>query len=642
VSTAEALAAGRGAFARHDWERSYTAFREADAAQRLEPEDVERLADAARWTGRYDELLELLERAQAAYARRRDARGAARLALALARFCFEQSNDAAANGWWRRAARELESEPECAEHAHLQWMYAYTLFGAGDLDGALQETDKAVEMGRRLGEPDVEALALHYRGHTLITRGDVHEGLALVDEAMAVAMSGSVGLMAAGTVYCGTIWACRNVGDWRRASEWTDASTRWCERESLTRFPGLCRFHRAEVMRTRGALDEAERDAVAAAEELVVTSPRNAGWAYSELGEIRRRRGDLVGAAEAFRNALEVGYDPQPGLAMLRLGNGDAPGALRLVQRALDDSSGLAVESRPMMLPVAVRVAIEAGDLEAARQMHGELAAAARACGTLTHAAGEREAAGRVALAEGDADTAVAALREAVRLLCEIKTPYEAAHARIALAAAYKVLGDDYAATLELDAARATFDRLGAAADLAALTQAPTTQPREIRTFVFTDIVDSTRLVEVLGDDAWSDVLAWHDRTLRDLFAGHGGQEVDQTGDGFFAAFQDVAPALDFAGALQRALQQHRREHGFAPQVRVGIHAGEAVIRGENFGGRDVHVAARIGAASGPGEILVTAATMQGMTPGRSTSNPRTLSLKGVADPVDVVSLDWL
>lgn len=633
------LVRAREAFARHEWEQAYQALRTLDDREALHAGDVERLADSTRWTGRYGELLVLLERAHTAYAAQRDSRSSARIALALTRYFYENNNSAAASGWAKRAAHELEGVPECREHGMLQWMFSRACFESGDLDDALVAARAVAETGRRLGEPDLETLGTHAEGHVLIARGDVRDGLALVDQAMAVAMSGSVELMTAGTMYCSTIWACRNVGDWRRASEWTDLSLRWCEREAVAGFPGLCRFHRAEVMRVRGALDAAEREAAAAAQELAVAAPRHAGWAFGELGEIRRRRGDAAGAGDAFRRAVVFGYDPQPGLALLQLDNGDPHGALRSMQRALAEPSGFHEEQRASLLPAGVRIALDADDIDAARMMSAQLQEAAKRCGTAMYVAAAREVDGRIQLAEGRPAAATTTLREAVRMLCEFEAPYEAAHARVALAEAYTALGDRYAAALELDAARSTFERLGAATDLARLSgSAP---GHAVRTFLFTDIVDSTRLVEVLGDDAWAGVLAWHDRTCRAILAGYGGEEVDHTGDGFFLAFSDVGSALDFAVSLQRTLQEHRRNHGFAPQVRIGVHAGEALSRGANFGGREVHLAARVAAASGAGEILVTAASLDQLAPGRAASEPRVLTLKGVSTPVEVATLEW-
>jgi class 3 adenylate cyclase len=142
-----------------------------------------------------------------------------------------------------------------------------------------------------------------------------------------------------------------------------------------------------------------------------------------------------------------------------------------------------------------------------------------------------------------------------------------------------------------------------------------------------------------MGDEAWEDLVAWHDRTLRALFAEHGGEEVDHAGDGFFVAFEDPRASAACAAAIQRSLADHRREHGFAPQVRIGLHAAEATERGGDYGGRGVHQAARVGALAEGGEILASAETAEAAA--LTTSEAREVHLKGIAEPVRVVSLDW-
>lgn len=159
------------------------------------------------------------------------------------------------------------------------------------------------------------------------------------------------------------------------------------------------------------------------------------------------------------------------------------------------------------------------------------------------------------------------------------------------------------------------------------------------RTFMFTDIVKSTNLLEAMGDEAWESLLRWHDETLRSLFASHHGEEVAATGDGFFVAFESPEEAVACAVAVQRRLAEQRRTQGFAPQVRIGIHAAGATQVGQNFTGKGVHEASRIAGLAEGGEILASRATTAG---GRFTvSEPRTVNVRGIAEPVEVVSVDW-
>jgi class 3 adenylate cyclase len=225
-------------------------------------------------------------------------------------------------------------------------------------------------------------------------------------------------------------------------------------------------------------------------------------------------------------------------------------------------------------------------------------------------------------------------LRSARTLWNEIGAPYDAAQAQALLSEALAREGDAAAAALELRAAHATFERLGVVRHR----QPPAA---ESASFLFTDVVDSTRLIELIGDEAWTRLRAWHDRTLRGSFQAHGGEEIDHAGDGFFVAFATPAAALRCAIDIQRKLEAHRVEHGFAPGVRIGVHVASALRSGAAYTGKGVHEAARIGAAACAGEILASRASLSAAGAGFATSTPRSLELKGVALPVDVASVDW-
>jgi class 3 adenylate cyclase len=642
TATFEQLTAGREAHARHEWEQAYVVLRAVDAEAPLGPEDLERLADAARWSRHYPEMLDAFERAQAAFARAGDRRGAARAALQLAWEHYTRNDDAVATGWYGQAATLLEGDTQSSEYGLLLTISGFTMLMEGNLEAGRELLEHAREVGRQIGDPDVEGLASIYLGHARVQLGDTKAGLALVDEATAAAMSGQLGVQAAGSIYCSTIFLCRNVGDWRRAGQWTDASLRWCERESVSGFPGLCRFHHAEVMRFRGALVDAEKDALEAVDELKGSAPRWAAWAMHELGEVRRRRGDLAGAADAFRTGAEMGFDPQPGLALLRFDQGDFAGAQRAIRRGVADEGGWAQEGLALVLPAQVTIEIAAGDLDAARDALAALEARVESSGSSAFAAAAATARGELALAEERPADAVRELRRAWRGWVDVDAPYEGAQTRALLARAYRADGDEEAALVELESARAAFDRIGAVRDsqrLAALLTRPA-EARAVRTIMFTDIVDSTKLVELLGDESWENLLAWHDRTLRRCFDEHNGEEVKHEGDGFFVAFADGRAAVECAAATQRTLDRHRREHGFAPQVRIGVHSAEVTEREGDYGGKGVHVAARIMGAAGGGEIVASAETAAALSDA-ATSSPRTLELKGVGTPVEVVTVDW-
>jgi len=636
------LSDARSAYERRDWRGAFDLLTGVERRSPLAPEDAELLAEAARWAREYGAMIDAMEQAEARYERVGKRGLAARAALSLCREHFVRNSLSEAGGWLGRASRLLEDEPECSAHGYLQWALGRAGWTNEDSESALGHAREASAIGRRLGDIDLEALGLHDEGHVLIARGDVDAGRALVDEAAAMGGAASDRLIT-GMVYCGAIWAYRNMADWRRAGEWTDASLRWCERESLSGFPGLCRFHRAEVRRVRGDLDNAERDALDAIEELMPANLMAAGWALTELGEIRRRRGDHSGARESFGRAQELGGLPQPGLALLLLDEGKPDAALASVTDALAQMVGVHQEDRGSVLPAAVTIALAAGRVDRAGEAFAELESWGKAFDTTAALASVAGARGQVQLAHGDSEAAITSLREACRLWCEVDAPFEAACARLVTAEALRVGGHESNATGEFEAALSAFERLGAVREaerVRSMLQAAR-RSRAACTLMFTDVVDSTRLVEVLGDDAWGNLLAWHDRTLRQCFRSASGREINHEGDGFFVSFGDPLDAVECAMAIQRTLAHHRREHGFAPQVRIGVHATEAVDLGDDYLGKGVHEAARVGGAAGAGEILVTAAVIDSVADHCHVHNRREVDLKGLSVALDVASVEW-
>jgi class 3 adenylate cyclase len=641
--TSVQLEQARTAIAGKGWVEAYRVLSGLDGAEALGAEDLAGLADAAWWTGRMDESIDARTRAYAAELERGEPAVAAVHALRLARD-HEAKRSGLQGAWLARAERLLADEPESVAHGYLERTRSRLALAAGAYDSAIAHAERTLEIGSRHGERNLMALGLHDKGAALVRIGEVEEGLKLLDEATVAAVSGELSPYATGIVFCGIISASSDVADLARAGTWSEAATRWCERQDISGFPGVCRVNRAEVMRLRGSWTQAEEEIRKAVAELDEFAPSIAAAAFYELGELQLRMGDFASAEESFRQAHGLGYDPQPGLALLRFANGDAEAAQRSLRRALADEARKRL-TRARLLPASVEVALAVGEVEEARLAAEELCEIARDYGTPALAAHAAAAAGAVALADGEADAALRELRRAIRLYQEVETPYEAARARLLTADAYVLDGDPDAAELELRAAQATFQRLGATRDLRRAEErlgrfAARGGVRTGRTFVYTDIVDSTQLVAAMGDEAWTGLLGWHDRTLRALFGEHGGEEVDHTGDGFFVAFPDARSAIECATAVQRRLAEHRRTQGFAPEVRIGVHTADASRAGSNYRGRGVHEAARVGALGGAGEIYASLATAQ-LVDGLAYSEPQSVALKGFSEPLDVVTIEW-
>jgi class 3 adenylate cyclase len=402
-------------------------------------------------------------------------------------------------------------------------------------------------------------------------------------------------------------------------------------------------------MHLRGSWADAEREAKRACEELSRYDVLYGGEAQYAIGEVRLRLGDLDGAREAFRQAHQLSREPEPGRSLLRLAQGDVQGANISIKRALAGVEARAF-SQARLLPAAVEIGLAAGDLDSVAQHVAELEQIAGSFRTTAVTATAEYARGLLLLAHGDTALALARLRHAVELWHEVGAPYETARARTALGEAFRADGDEDAALLEFESAKGAFERLGALPDAKRVGQllgqeegiAARAGERVTRTFVFTDIVGSTPLVEALGDDAWQELIRWHDQTLRAIVNRYGGTEVRQTGDGFFVAFEEASAAIEAAVAVQRSLAEHRRGHGFAPQVRIGLHEAEASTRAIDFAGRGVHEAARIGSIAGGGQILASVNTVQSAATRFPISTPRPVTLKGVSQPIDVVTIEWM
>jgi class 3 adenylate cyclase len=646
---------GRDAMDRHAWAEAMDVFVAADREDVLAPDDLEMLGSAAWWAGRPDEATEALERAVAGYAAAGQSGDAARVALSLAYQAFRRQAASVAGGWLARAEHLLESEPDSPTHARIAVFHALGALLAGQLTQGIELADRAIELARKHDDPDARYMAMSFKGMGLVFSGDWQAGLALIDEAATAASSGQLDLRVASDIYCNTIAACRNVGDLKRAGQWADEGERWMRRQSVGGYPGICRVHRAELKMLRGLWSEAEQEARQACVELERFRLLDAvGYAQNAVGEVRLRIGDLEGATEAFEKAYEYGHDAQPGMALVHLARGELDEAARSIGRAIaataeaDGPGDRATRAR--LLPAQIDIALAAGDLETAGPAVAELETIATAYQQPLFEAGALTARGELLLGEDRASEASPVLGRSWRLWQQTDLPYESARARLRYAEAVAAEGDEAAARRDLRAARGVFERLGARLDLArvdALLGEEAVAPasatlRMSKTFMFTDIVTSTDLVGLIGDEAWGQLLQWHDRELRSAFASHRGEEVNSTGDGFFVAFESASDGLDCGVDIQRRLARHRREHGFAPTVRIGLHTTEASRHGRDYQGRGVHVAARIGAAATGGEILVSSAALGAMNSVRfGLSDPRQLTLKGVDEPVEVRSVNW-
>ena len=472
------LERAREAAASGDWDEAYGLLRKVDSDGLMGSGDLPLLAEVAYAAGQLDVTIEAWERTHALCVREGDPVAAAGAAVRLAmHLLLDTALMAPVRGWLARAERLLEGEQETPAHAWLAVVRAYERMLTGDIPGARQWAERAIEVG---SGRDAAACAVGRvaAARLRILDGDIAEGLALLDEAGVAAVSGDLDPLSTGLVYCELVCALQGLAQYDVAEEWTEAMERWCQTNAIGSLHGRCRVHRAEILRLRGACDEAEREALVACEELSPYLRREMGWPLSELGRIRLRRGDLDGAEEALLAAHRVGWEPQPGLALVRLARGEVAAAVVAIRDALEHPSRVPSKELPPdtdlqrapLLDAQVEIEIAGGDLGRAEAATDELERVAGRFQSKALVAGATLARGRVRLAEGHAREAERCCSEAARMWHEIGAPYEAALARMVLADALRAGGSEDHAVLELQAARSILDRIEVAASATAET----------------------------------------------------------------------------------------------------------------------------------------------------------------------------
>ena len=457
----ELIESARQAFVTHDWAAAYERFVAVRDRDELMARDLHAMGESAWWLGRIDACLEAFEAAYHRFLADDHPRPAAMSAFYLAVHSMSRGDAARGSAWLARARRLVADDPQAAPNGYLFYVDTFSALGSGDFEEAENRAQQMEALGRRLDDPNLVALGVLGRGRVLVKKGQVAAGMSLLDDAMLEALSGRLDPTWAGTIYCHLMDVCHELADVRRAAEWTEATSRWCETiPDANLYPGICRVHRAQVMQVQGDWEGAESEADRACRDMLGVHVGTAAGGQYEVGEIRRLRGDFDGAEEAFKRAHELGRDPQPGLALLRLMQGRIDLAVASMRAALGAASDPLDRAR--LCVAHVEIALAAGDIDTADATTSELEQTADAYSSPGLQAAAKGARGAVLLAQGRPQEALTELRDACRRWQEIEAPYEEAKTRLLLADAYRALADDDALLMELDAADGVFRRLGA------------------------------------------------------------------------------------------------------------------------------------------------------------------------------------
>lgn len=471
----------RDAASRGDYQQAYDQLMEADAATPLGFEGLALLAEVAYAIGHLEVTFEVWERAHAQGVHAGDdvaaATAAARIAMHL---IMDTGLLSPVRAWVKRAELLLDGAGAAPAHAWLALARTYERLLSGDFPAARSWARRAVEVGTAQNEPTPAGMGRVAEARGLILEGDLDAGLELLDEAAAVTVSGELDPVSVGLIYCELVCAWQGLAQYDRAEEWTEAMERWCQRhKALGSVHGRCRVHRAEILRLRGPCGDAEHEAQLACDELRPILRREFGWPLTELGLVRLQRGELAGAEEAFLQAHEAGWEPQPGLALLRLAQGDAEAAAASIRDALDRPLDIPSKELPPstelrrapLLAAQVEISVAVGDLDRAEAAADELGRVATAFASKALQASADFSCGTVRSAAGDTAAARRAFERAVRAWSKLMVPYEAARSRVGLAQTHDAEGNDRYAAMERRAAASTFERIGATlqAELAAI-----------------------------------------------------------------------------------------------------------------------------------------------------------------------------
>ncbi len=467
MGVVDELVRAREAYERRDW---LAAFESLSGAGPDDGDDFDRLGAAALLVGRKNDCVTAYQRAFQAHLDAGEPMAAVRSAFFLGYELVSTWEPAVAAGWRARAGRLVEEAApggaaDVPEQGYLLILDLLVEVGRGGWEEAARLATEITGYGRRFPDPNLLAMGLASEGRLATRSGRVQSGLALLDEAMAVLTATETSPIISGDVYCSMIEACQDLSDFGRAAQWTTTLAGFCDSQpGLVAFTGQCALHRGQIMRVRGAFGEAlEEFRAAIARYLAAGTPQPAGSAHGEAGNVLRLLGEYAAAEEEFAQSIALGFDPQPGLALLWLERGREADALAAVRRLLGEPRD--VVGRTQVLPGAITVLLAVGEDEQAGVLAAELSAAADEIGCDALRAMAARATGNHLAATGRAAAAVPELRHAAQVWTGLSAPYEVARCRLDLGRALLALEDAASAAGEVAAARATFARLGAAPD---------------------------------------------------------------------------------------------------------------------------------------------------------------------------------
>jgi len=453
---ANELQAARQAAAEHRWNDVTRHYGDAD---QLTGEDFDAWALALQCLGRPSDGIPVLVRAVAAHSQAGNDDGAARSAVSLSTIHLERGDLAVSKGWLARAQDLVAALPDALSEGYLLWMQARMAATDGDPQAAFDLADAAYNFGLRRSDFRIEALGLMYRGFFRLSLGDTNGGLADQDHAAALALSNTIDPFTGGVLYCNILWACRTFGDWSRASQWTLGYQQFCT-SSRMEFSGSCQLHRAEVLGIHGSLGEALAHIQDALSRLSDDAPWAVGDAHRVLGDIEAAIGNGDAALAAYEKSYALGWNPEPGHALLLLERGEPEAAYVSLERSLIGQSWWTLQRQGMLLAHLALVAVHAGRHDKAQSLINDLAGQDQRWPLPSIRALTNKASALLARDRGEPGEALRRLHLARQLWTSINSRLNAARLRLQIAALQLDMADASSAGSEIRAALAAAEEL--------------------------------------------------------------------------------------------------------------------------------------------------------------------------------------
>lgn len=460
------LKQGRQAFRQQAWADAYTFLSAVDEETVLDADDLELLAKATYLIGKESKCIEIWARAHQKFLYESKIERAACSAFWLGMILFIRGERAQGSGWMARAERLIKDyKQECAEQGLLLIPRGLQQLRQGNGEVAHKLFNQAAKIGTRFKNADLQTLGRLGCGQALIQQNKIEEGTTLLDEAMVTVVSNELSPIVAGIVYCAVIETCQKIYDLQRAQEWTEALNRWCNAQpDLIPYRGQCLVRRAEILQLHGRWPDAMDEVQRACQLMHTSSPSATGEAFYRQAELYRLQGHYSKAEKAYRETSKWGRSPQPGLALLRLAQGDIDSAKTAIHHVEDETQERMARSR--ILPAYVEIMLTSQELQNAKAKASELSDIATELGAPYLKAIAARAQGSLLLANSKPGTALKKLRQSWSLLKQVEASYESARTQVLIGLACRKFGDEDTAVMEFKTAQGIFEQLGATPDL--------------------------------------------------------------------------------------------------------------------------------------------------------------------------------